>query len=242
MYYKIYGVDDEDNKKPEDFELDLNDDVYDATSPYRPIKKPVPQRNVPLPREKAKASEPVLAKFIKLVVLLVIFVFVGDYVMNNLDISSMDFSGTIEVQEYGSMSSEELEASLGLTLTKNSNMSSQIPHYTKGEVTVDGNGEIGVIYIDGKQTGIHVNSKKYTLFGVRMGYDERKVKENMMFPNDRNFFIIEDMAVGYSTAQFYCNTIKGDCLVLIYNDTSKKVVAMTYYSNYKKALERLSSI
>ena len=50
------------------------------------------------------------------------------------------------------------------------------------------------------------------------------------------------MVGGQSTAWFYYNSANNDCMVIIVNDNSARVVAMTYFNDYKLISENLSGI
>lgn len=242
MYYKIYGVDEEENKNPEDFDLNLEDGVFDATDVSSYNRRPVPKRTAPLPRERVKSSGNIVSKFIKLVVFLAVLLIAGEFVTKFVSENELDFSGTTDATKCVTMTAEEVEAALKITLTPDSGMYKQINHYTDSTVTVSGNGNIGVIYFGEQQAGLHINSKRYTLYGIRIGDNEADVERKMTYQYDEACFVINDMAAGYSTATFYYNRVSGDCFAVIINDTSKKVAAITYFNDYRKALENLSGI
>ena len=54
--------------------------------------------------------------------------------------------------------------------------------------------------------------------------------------------VLNDMAGGNSTAYYYYNMSENDCFVLIVNEQSNRVVAMTYFNNYSKITETLESL
>ncbi len=149
-----------------------------------------------------------------------------------------------DVTPYLTMSKEELETQLGITLAENPAMINKIYAYTNGEITVDGNseGSIGIVYIDGRQAGIHIDDRTYGMFGIKMGDAEIGVSNDITFEYDEHFEVLSDIEQGSSTASFYANHRKGDCLVVVYNDTTNRVVALAYYSNGKKATEQLTSL
>ncbi len=147
-----------------------------------------------------------------------------------------------DVTNLVNMSVEGVEKALDVTLNENSSMISQIHQYSDGNVTVYGNGEIGVVYIDDVYAGLHINDKKYSLYGVKIGDSESEAEENMTFPSDDSMSVLNDIMEGNSTTVFYRDKAKGDCFVVIYNDHSNRVVAMTYFKNFYKVTENLESI
>lgn len=149
---------------------------------------------------------------------------------------------SIDVTGYVDLEADELTKKLDVSLGADSDMSSKVPHYSNGTVTVDGNGEIGVVYIDGKRKGIHTDDKKYNMFGIYIGDGEFKIEDNITYDYDEYFSVLNDMAGGNSTAMFYFNETKNDCFVITVNDKSARVVAMTYFNDYKLISENLSGL
>lgn len=177
-----------------------------------------------------------LMGIIKWVIIIAVVVVAGKFIMGLINPKVTD------VTDYVGMDTAQLEGALDITLEEGSEMKKQISHYSNGQVTVDGNGEIGVVYIDGKHKGLHINNKKYNMFGVTIGDGEFTLDDNMTYQYDDSFNVLNDMIGGKSTATFYFNRAKNDCLVIIINDKSARVVAMTYFNDYKLISENLSGI
>lgn len=148
----------------------------------------------------------------------------------------------VDVTGYGNYDTAQLEKAIDETLEKNTAMSNKITHYSNGTVTVDSAEGIGVVYIDGEQKGLHIDEKKYCMYGISIGDGERVAEENMTYDYTDSMLVINDIAVGNSTAVFYYNTTKNDCLVVFVNDNSARIVAMTYFNDYKLISTNLSSI
>lgn len=144
-----------------------------------------------------------------------------------------------DVTGYVDMDIAELEENLDITLQSDCDMKKQIHHYSNSTVTVDGDGEIGVVYFDGKRKGLHINHKKYNMYGVSIGDGEYKIDDNLTYQYEESFTVIDDMISGKSTAIFYYNTKNNDCLVVTINDNSARVVAITYYNDYKLISQNL---
>jgi len=149
---------------------------------------------------------------------------------------------SIDVTNYVNLEADEFAKKMDISLKPDSAMSTKIPHYCDGTVTVDSNEKIGVVYIDGKRKGIHTDDKKYNMFGIHIGDGEYKIEDNITFEYDEYFSVLNDMAGGNSTALFYYNTAKNDCLVITVNDKSARVVAMTYFNDYKLISKNLSGL
>lgn len=147
-----------------------------------------------------------------------------------------------DVTDMVGMKTEELEKRLQLSMTRNSNMSKKINQYSGGKVSVDSVGGIGVVYIDGKHVGLHIDSNKYSMFGLYMGDPGYIVEDNITYEYESSFQVLDDMVEGHSTAEFYYNKRRGDCLVVIFNDYTDRIVALTYFNDLDKVTERLSGI
>lgn len=132
-----------------------------------------------------------------------------------------------------------IASQLGVTFTDNSEWVSQIHQYSKGTVTVKAAEDIGIVYIDGKQMGVHVRSKKYTMFGVQLGDSETSAYNGMSFPYDNFLSVLNDMAEGKTTTYYYYNLERNDCLAITINDTTNRIVGMTYFYDFKKITETL---
>ena len=183
-----------------------------------------------------KSSNFDIASIIKWIVIAVVIVIAAKFVINIVNPKVTDLTS------YINMETKEVEDKLDVKLAANSNMSSKVNHYSRGTVTVDGNDDFGVVYIDGEYAGLHTQSKKYSLFGVKIGDAGYGVEDKMTFDFDESICVLNDMAAGNSTATFYADYEKGDCFVVITNDHSNKVVALTYFSDYAKVTETLDSI
>ncbi len=138
----------------------------------------------------------------------------------------------------------EMESTLGCSLSQNDTMASRIYAYTEGELTLDWNSDegFGIIYIDDKQAGIHTDNRLYSMYNIKIGDPVIGVKDDITFSYDENFEVLDDLYGGSSTATFYYNNTRKDCLVVIANDTTNRVVALSYYTDGKKATEQLKPL
>ncbi|MBQ8412610.1 MAG: hypothetical protein IJX12_03255 [Lachnospiraceae bacterium] len=173
---------------------------------------------------------------IKWVVLLVIVV-VGIKVINNIINPKIT-----DLTPYINMETEDVASGLNSEFAPDEDMAAKIPHYSEGTVSVESNGDVGVVYIDGKYAGLHTDGKKYGMFGVKIGDSEYNADKNMTYESDECMSVLNDMADGNSTAYYYANFAEGDCFVIIVNGHSNKVVAMTYFKDYALVTETLESL
>lgn len=226
-------------KSSEDFDLDLGDDVYDLTSnnvsgTYR--RKPVPPRptRASAPPRRSRSVNSGVYSLLKWVVILVLIAVAADYVPDLLKPKYVDVTNVVN------MDTEKVERELGVMLESAPYMESQITHYSKGKLTVDGDGDIGVIHINGKQMGLYINDDKYSMFGIKIGDNQITTEANMTYQYEQSMFEISDFARGYSTTIFYYNRTKNDCIVVVYSDMNNRVISLTYYNDFAKVTEELT--
>ena len=147
-----------------------------------------------------------------------------------------------DITQFVNADKDYVEEQLDVELVDNAEVAKKIPHYSDGNITVDGNDKLGIVYIDGVRKGIHIYDKKYSMFGVTLGDPEYKLEELVSFEYDEYFNVLNDMAKGKSTAYFYFNSKNNDCLVVTINDNSARVVALTYFNDYKLISKNLSGL
>lgn len=174
---------------------------------------------------------------VKWAIIICLLVVVGGSVINLVAPRVTDVTHLVKLDK------EDIEEALDIYLLENPDMIKKIYEYTDSEIAVNGdsNKGIGVVYLDGKQNGLHIDNKKYSMFNINMGDAMVDIEDRMTFEYDENFIVVNDLYEGQSTAVFYCNKTKNECLIVIYNDLSNRVVAMTYFSDMRKVTEQLSS-
>ena len=148
--------------------------------------------------------------------------------------------GPKELMDCVNMNTEQLEKELGVSLTKNDDTAKRVRHYSNGTLTSDGNGDIAVLYLDGKQLGIHIDSDDYMLFNIEIGDPRYEAEDKMTYQKENTMQILNDMYNGTSTSAFYYNTAKNDCVMVNYNDKTNRVVSITYFNDLSRVSERLN--
>lgn len=137
------------------------------------------------------------------------------------------------------MERQELESSLGITLTDDPETARKVSQYATGKVTVAGGEGLGIVYIDGQRAGLHIDSGKYSIFGLHIGDAQGVVNDNITYPYERHFYGLDSMSQGGSLADYYYNKEKGDCLIVFYNDNSGLAVAFTYFNDLDRIAEKV---
>ena len=147
-----------------------------------------------------------------------------------------------DVTKFVNYDYDQLKDAIDEDIEKDTDMSSKITHYSNGTVTVDSAEGIGIVYIDGARKGLHIDDKKYCMFGISLGDGETTIEDNITYDYTEYMLVLNDLAGGKSTATIYYNTSKNDCLVVFVNDKSARVVAMTYFNDYKLFSTNLDTI
>lgn len=139
-------------------------------------------------------------------------------------------------------SEEELAQEMDTTFENNETIVKMIPRYTNGTVTAKSGKELDIVYVDGRQVGVHTNGRKYRFFGVGVNDPAYTAKKNMTYQYDDSFQVLTDFMKDKSESHFYYNEKNNDCLVLTVSKNTNRVVSMVYYTNYQKMTENLSAL
>lgn len=187
---------------------------------------------------KQKESNPIVGMFIKMVVALAVcglVIFVGTKIV------SVVMPKAIDVTPLLNADSRTIQSELGETFTSNPSWSSKVYEYSKSDPTFEGAENIGVVYMDGEQIGVHIPTKTYSIFDTRVGDGEKYMYDHTAYPYD-NFSSILDTMSGKATVYIYYNVERNDCIFFLINNTTNRIQSMTYYNDYKKVSETLSEI
>lgn len=175
----------------------------------------------------------IFVKFVVVLIVCAVLVFGGKAVVSVIMPEGEDITNLLRSD------ANTIATQLGVTFTDNSEWVTQIHQYSNGNATVKAAEDIGIVYIDGKQMGIHVRSKKYTMFDIQLGDSETSVYNGTSYPYDNFLSVLNDMAEGKTTTYFYYNLEQNDCLAIAINDTTNRVVGLTYFYDYNKVTETL---
>lgn len=172
----------------------------------------------------------ILLKYIFLILLVLI---VGNWAIAHISFNSTDVTDMVN------MDKGQIEEILQISMMENSDMAKRITQYSKGKLTVDGEKGIGVAYIDGVRAGLHIDNKKYSMYNIHIGDTQQTAEDEMTYVYDNSFTVLKDLYQSNITVVFYVNQRQNDCLVVVYNNYSNKIMAVTYFNNADKATERL---
>ena len=192
--------------------------------------------NIDYEAPKTKSSGFDMMTVVKLVAVIVIIGLVVKLIANLAN------PKVVDITDYINSDVDTVANALDIEMKPDAEMATQIHHYSNGTVTVEGNGEVGVVYIDGAYAGLHVDAKGYSMFGVTIGEPEYDAVEALSFDYDDSMIVLNDLMEGSSSTVYYYNLQKINCVALITNGNTNRIVAITYFSNYAKVTETLDII
>ncbi len=151
-------------------------------------------------------------------------------------------SGGEDITSKLTLSEEELAQDMDTTFEDNENIVKMIPRYTNGTLTAKTGKELDIVYVDGKQVGVHTNGRKYKFFGVGVNDPLYTAEDKLTYQYDECFQVLTDFLNENSESYFYYNDKNNDCLVLTVSKNTNRVVSMVYYTDYHKMTENLSAV
>ena len=150
-------------------------------------------------------------------------------------------SGGKDITEYLTKTEDEIAKDFNISFSDNTDRVRAIPQYSGGTVTVKSGDDLHIVYINNKQVGVNTDSRQYRFFNVGINDAEQTAIKKMTYKYDNSMVVMNDLLGGNSETIFYYNKKNNDCLALTVSDATNRVVNMTYYTNYKKITENLST-
>ena len=149
-----------------------------------------------------------------------------------------------DITSYADQDKDTILSTLDITVTPAPYMKDKIYEYTDKELSVDKDDKTGfaVIYLDDEYAGIHIDSKKYSIFGLQVGDAEISVENKITYEYDRSFQVIDEIERGVSDTWFFENYDNNTGLALTVNNATNCIVAITYYTDMDEITKELSSI
>lgn len=187
---------------------------------------------------KQKGNGEIVGTIIKIIIIFMVcglVVFAGKKLVSVLVPEGQDITTMLNWKE------NEISTSLEEVFVDNQGWTTDVYHYSKGSIAVKGAEDIGVVYIDGRQIGVHIASKKYTIFGVQVGDGEKHMYDNTTYPFDSFISIVDTINGGRSTLYIYYNNSRNDCIFFKINNSTNRIESMTYYSDFRKVTEKLDT-
>lgn len=168
-----------------------------------------------------------------IVKIIVAFVVCGVLIFGGKKIVSVLMPEGTDITPILKENSDVIASQLGVTFTDNPSWVSNIYHFAEGTTTVKAAEDIGIVYLNGKQAGVHITDKTYTIFDVQIGDGEAEMYNHTTYPYDNFISVVDTVNGGKSSLYIYYSQSRNDCIVFMINNTTNRIQSMTYYSNYK---------
>lgn len=139
-------------------------------------------------------------------------------------------------------SETNIEKSLGSTFEYDDELAKQIPIYAEGNQRIKTDGDLNIIYLNGIKIGMNTTSRKYNFYGVSINQAEIITVEEISYDYENVIRPVVDMTGGSSNTYVYYNRENNDCLIVIVNNKSNRVVNMTYYEDLSKVEKNLLTV
>lgn len=132
-----------------------------------------------------------------------------------------------------------ISSELDTTFHDDPTLVKQIPIYTDDSVKVKTDGELNIIYINNQRVGFNTYGREYKFYGVSVNQQEVQISRKMTYHYDEIKQSIQSIYGTKSNVFFYHNSQNNDCLVVMANQTSNRVVSVSYFNDYEKVSESL---
>ena len=141
--------------------------------------------------------------------------------------------GGRDISTYLTMDEKSIGAQLNTSFQDSPELSRAISKGSREQEYVRSDGELNLIYIDGKLTGYNTTGREYQMYGVAINQPEISAVNDMVYSYEGTMREVTDLYGGASDSHYYYNTRQNDCLVLTVNQNSNRVVSITYYNDFQ---------
>lgn len=205
---------------------DIEDDIYEENLSRMKEEAHVAARNL---RHKRTG---IIITVLTIGVIIGLIFFAKNYISSKINPEIIDLT------PYAGKDEKILSDELDVELTESDEWLANILFWLGDQgrqLEIHANEDMGVFYIDGRQTGLFVHEKNYELYGIRVGMGDKKALEVTTFPYKENdyFVVEEDMNEGKNTTYYYFDKGKNDCIGITKNDTTNIVEGIMYIDNYQ---------
>ena len=178
-----------------------------------------------------KSDAKIAKTLITLGVLLIIAIMVKIFV----------FPAPKDLTSMAKSSEEEIADAYKIKFERDEVMDKYIPQWTNGSTIEARSGKgLTVFSIDGKYSGFHIDTKKWTVYGLKVGMAVQDIPGSITFNSEDWFEVLNDALGGNSTADYYYNSTTNECLAITISDNTGRIVAITYCNDFRKMCENLS--
>ena len=208
------------------FKKNSYDDYYDLSEDFTVVEKPSIFRNSNVRR---------LFRLLGHLVIVLLLVFVVN--LSYRGIVYMLGSGGEEISWTFSMADNLIGLKLDTKFKKADASDKIIPVYTFGKMTVKSDGEINIVYVDGRRVGFNTESRDYKMYGIAVNQRAVDISKKTTFFYDKKVRTLEDAYGSNSDTIYYVNSEDNECVAVTVNNTSNRVIAVSYFTDFEKVTE-----
>ena len=151
-------------------------------------------------------------------------------------------SGGFEVARMLNMSEKEIAKELDTSFHEDDSLAKAVTEFPDEGTKVFTDGNLNIIYENNVRVGINTSSRKYKFYGIGINQPNIQNTKRMAYNYDGIVQRTEDVAGGKSNTYYYYNRGKNDCLAITINNSSNRVVNMTYYNDFSRIEGNLNYI
>lgn len=146
-----------------------------------------------------------------------------------------------DLTDSAKLSEEELASKFHITFQRDETMDKYIPQWTNGSTIEAKTGKGLTVYsVDGVYSGFHFDTKKWTVYGLKVGMAVQDIDGAITFNYEDSFMVLNDVLGGNSSADYYYNTATNEMLTVTISDRTGRIAAISYTNNFRKVTENLS--
>ena len=97
----------------------------------------------------------------------------------------------------------------------------------EAKLTVESDGELNIIYLNGKQVGINTSGRKYQFYNVAINQPEINAVRDTHYVYDDYWESVGNLEQAVSRTHYYYNNKNNDCLAMTVNLYSNRIVNLT---------------
>ena len=150
----------------------------------------------------------------------------------NRGINYLTGYGGEDVSRVLSLSEYDISKKLDTSFNENDYLVKKMPHLNEAEVKVHTDGDLNIIYVNGRQLGVNTTGRKYCIYGVSINEPEYEALKSMTYRYEGCTQTLDNISRGNVNTYYYYSKVHNDCLVLSVSKNSNRVVSVTYFTDY----------
>ncbi|MBO4863063.1 MAG: hypothetical protein J5517_01720 [Eubacterium sp.] len=144
----------------------------------------------------------------------------------------------IDVTNMACDNESQLSGKLGLSFRNSDVYTAKVRVLSDELVQAKAAEGFSVYYINGTQEGIFFDSKKYSLYGLKVDDICDENFSNTTFKYNETYGEIVDYHAGKKYNYYLYNTATNECMIVTYDTVKKTIIELGYFYDYKEIIKR----